>query len=61
MGQELRTVLTCHLPDEGSDRLVNEASFKFIPTGNQATRASLLQLEDGAQGAEGMSANGRGC
>ena len=58
MGQALRTVLTCHLPDEGSDRMVNEASFKFIPTGDQATRASLLRLEEGA---EGMIANGRGC
>src|SRR4051794_38870564 len=30
--QELRTVLTCHLLDEVSDRLVNEVSFEFIPT-----------------------------
>jgi hypothetical protein len=40
-------MLTCHLLDEISGRLVNEVSFKFIPTGNQATRASFLQLEDG--------------
>jgi hypothetical protein len=44
MGQELRTVLTCHLLDEGSNRLVNEVAFEFIPAGNQATRASLPSL-----------------
>jgi hypothetical protein len=51
-------VLTCHLVDEGSDRLVNEVAFEFIPTGNQATAASLLQLEEGAQDAEDVIANG---
>ena len=51
-------MLTCHLLDEGSDHLVNEVAFKFIPTGNQATGTSLLQLEEGAQGAEDMIANG---
>ena len=51
-------MLTCHSVDEVSDGLVNEVSFEFIPTGNQATRASLLQLEEGAQGAEAMIANG---
>jgi hypothetical protein len=56
--QELRTVLSCHLVDEGANRLVNEVAFKFIPTGNQATGASLLQLEEGAQGAEDVIANG---
>ena len=47
-------MLTCHLVDEGANRLVNEVAFEFIPTGNQATAASLLQLEEGAQGAEDM-------
>jgi Transposase IS66 family len=56
--QELRTVLTCHLLDEVSNRAVDEVAFEFIPTGNQATGASLLQLEEGPQGAEDMIANG---
>jgi hypothetical protein len=51
-------VLTYHLVDEVSDRLVNEVAFEFIPTGNQSPAASLLQLEKGAQGAEDMIANG---
>ena len=38
-------MLTCHLLDEGSDRLVNEVAFEFIPAGDQATGALLLQLE----------------
>src|SRR3954451_19518564 len=59
MEQELSTVLTRHLLDEVSDRMVNEVTFEFIPTGNQATRASLLQLEEGPQGAEDVVANGR--
>jgi hypothetical protein len=49
-------VLTCHLLDEGSNRLVNEVAFEFIPAGDQATRASLLQFEEGAQGAEDVIA-----
>ena len=51
-------MLSCHLVDEGSNRLVNEVAFEFIPTDNQATGASLLQLEEGAQGAEDVIANG---
>ena len=51
-------MLSCHLLDEGSNRLVNEVAFEFIPTGNQATEAPLLQLEKGAQGAEDVIANG---
>ena len=51
-------MLTCHLLDEVSDRLVNEVSFEFIPTANQASGAFLLQLEEGPQGAEDMIANG---
>jgi hypothetical protein len=51
-------VLTCHLLDEVADRLVNEVAFEFIPAGDQATGASLLQLEEGAQGAEDVIANG---
>ena len=51
-------MLTCHLLDEGSDRLVNEVSFEFIPIDNQATGASLLELEEGAQGAKDMVGDG---
>ena len=51
-------MLTCHLVDEVCDRVVNEVALEFIPTGNQATGASFLQLEEGAQGAEDMIANG---
>ena len=45
-------MLTCHLVDEVSDRLVDEVAFEFIPIDNQATGTSILQLEEGAQGAE---------
>ena len=51
-------MLTCHLLNEGSDRLVNEVAFEFIPTANQATGTLLLQLEEGAQGAEDVIADG---
>lgn len=51
-------MLSGHLVDEASDRMVDEVAFKFIPTANQASGASLLQLEEGPQGAEGMVANG---
>jgi hypothetical protein len=51
-------VLTCHLLDEGANRLVNEVAFEFVPTGNQTTGAPLLQLEEGPQGAENMIGNG---
>ena len=50
-------MLTDHLPDEASDRLVNEVAFEFIPTANQATGTLLLQLEEGAQGAEDVIAD----
>ena len=52
-------MLNCHLLDEGSNRLVNEVAFECIPTGNQATGTSRLQLEEGPQGAEDVVANGR--
>ena len=51
-------MLTYHLLDEDSDRSVNEVAFECIPRGDQATRASLLQLEEGPQGTEDMIANG---
>ena len=51
-------MLTYHLLDEVSNRAVDEVPFKFIPAGDQATEASLLQLEEGPQGAEDMIANG---
>ena len=38
-------MLSCHLVDEGSNRLVNEVAFEVIPSGNQAAAAPLLQLE----------------
>jgi hypothetical protein len=58
MTQELRTGLTCHLLDEGPNRLVNEVSFEFIPGGDQATGAPFLQLKEGAQGAKDRIVNG---
>ena len=51
-------MLTCHLLDEGSNRVVDEVTFEVIPTGNQPPRASLFELEEGAQGAEDMIADG---
>ena len=51
-------MLSCHLLDEGSKRLVNEVAFELIPTGDQAMGAPLLQLEEGAQGAVDVIANG---
>ena len=32
-------MLTCHLLDEGSNGLVNEVAFEFIPTANQVKNA----------------------
>ena len=29
-------MLTCHLMDEGPNRVVNELAFEVVPTGNQA-------------------------
>jgi hypothetical protein len=51
-------VLSCHLADEGPNRVVKEVAFECIPTGNQATAASLLQLQEGPQGAGDVIANG---
>jgi hypothetical protein len=51
-------VLTCHLVDEGANRVVNEVAFGVIPTGNQATGAPLLHRQEGAQGAEDVIAKG---
>lgn len=39
--------MTCHLVDEGPDRLLNDVAFEFIPTGKQATGALPLHLEEG--------------
>lgn len=51
-------MLTCHLVDEGANRVVNEVAFGVIPTGNQATGAPLLHRQEGAQGAEDVIAKG---
>ena len=51
-------MLTCHLVDEGPNRLINEVAFEFIPTCHQAAGAPLFQLEEGSQGAEDVIANG---
>ena len=40
-------MLTCDLVDEGANRVVDEVTFEFVPTGNQAAAVPLLQLEEG--------------
>ena len=45
-------MLTCHLLDEGSDRLVNEVSFEFIPIDNQATGTLFRQAYPFAVGVQ---------